>query len=64
MKASEIGDVNIVKMLIGAGASLRHKAKVSSIHVHLYAHSASIIIHVTIQPRQCSPYVRVCSLVS
>ena len=28
MKASQIGDVNIVKMLMGAGASLKIKAEV------------------------------------
>ena len=28
MKASQVGDVNTVKMLVGAGASLKIKAKV------------------------------------
>ena len=35
MKASQIGDANIVKMLIGAGASLTFKAKVSELVISM-----------------------------
>ena len=39
MKASQIGDANIVKMLIGAGASLDVKAKVILYYMCLDNHS-------------------------
>ena len=40
MKAAQIGDVNIAKMLIRAGASLTAKAKVRSLYSRSVAYTA------------------------